>query len=350
MNKNILIEDLEILSSDDQLMNQFNNKTVLVTGATGLIGSLIVKNFIYYNHHYNGNIKIIASIRNEKKIENLYKGFDVSDVIFTIGDITDDFETYIKDKVDIIIHTASITTSKTMIDYPVETIDSVVLGTKQMLELAKNDNAQVVYLSSMEVYGKMNVEGKVKEDEMGYLNPSDIRSNYPLGKRMCENMCVAYHKEFGVDVKIARLAQTFGPGLSETDNRIYVQFARSVIDNENIVLHTNGESEGNYCYSRDALKGIYTILLKGVSPEAYNISNENNHTSIKNMAYMVANDIANNKIKVIFDIPKDNIYGYATPTKMKLDTGKIRKLGWNAEVNLQEQYERLIFSIKNANK
>lgn len=193
----------------------------------------------------------------------------------------------------------------------------------------------------------MDKNGLVSEEEMGYINPADIRSNYPLGKRMCENMCVAYSKEFGVDVKIARLAQTFGPGITVSDNRIYVQFAKSVINNEDIILHTNGESEGNYCYTRDALKAIYTILLKGVSPEAYNVANENNHTTIKDMAYMVADDIAHNSINVVFDIPNNNKYGYASTTKMKLDSSKLRYLGWKPEIDLIEQYERLIESISN---
>lgn len=347
MNKDLLREDLKIICSDKRIMKQFNNKTVLITGATGLIGSLIVKNLILLNEMCSDNVRIIAALRNKNKIKDIYDGYNTKEVIFVEGDITTPYREYINEKVDYIIHTASVTTSKTMIDYPVETIDSLVLGTKQILELAKNNGSKMIYLSSMEVYGTMAKKGLVNEEEMGYINPADVRSDYPLGKRMCENMCVAYHREYGVNVTIARLAQTFGPGVSDSDNRIYVQFAKSVIDNKDIVLHTNGESEGNYCYTRDALKGIYTILLEGTSPEAYNISNEDNHSSIKDMANKVANDIANNSIKVVFDIPNKKEYGYAATTKMKLDSSKLRKLGWKPEVGLIEQYERLIESMNN---
>ena len=183
MNNTLVRKDLINICSDLPLMEQFKNKTVLVTGSTGLIGSLIVKSLIVYNGLHNANTTIVAALRNKNKIEDVYKNFDIDNVSFVEGDISDTYSDYIKNKVDIIIHTAAVTTSKIMVDYPVETIDSLVLGTKQMLEFAKNYNAKMLYVSSMEGYGKMNKQDKVKEGEMGYLNPAEVRSNYPLRLR-----------------------------------------------------------------------------------------------------------------------------------------------------------------------
>ena len=160
-------------------------------------------------------------------------------------------------------------------------------------------------------------------------------------------MCIAYLSEYGVPVKIARMAQTFGAGILPGENRVFAQFARSVIENKDIILHTPGKSEGNYCYTRDAVSALLFILLKGINGEAYNVSNEKTHITIAGMASLVASDIANNSIKVIFDIPEENIYGYAAETKMKLNSDKLKELGWKPEVGLKEAYTRLIESMKN---
>ena len=180
---------------------------------------------------------------------------------------------------------------------------------------------------------------------MGYINPLALRSNYPLGKRMCENMCIAYSEQYRVPVRIARLSQTFGAGILPGENRVFAQFARSVIYNKDIVLHTKGLSEGNYCYTRDTITAILTIMLNGENQNAYNVSNEECHTTIADMAKMVASKLASGQINVIFDIPETNSYGYACDTKMKLNTDKLRKLGWKPSVNLEEAYRRLIKSM-----
>lgn len=266
------------------------------------------------------------------------------------GDILDGI--CITEDVDYIIHCASVTASKMMIEKPVETIATALQGTKNILDFAVQKKCKsFVYVSSMEVYGSFSGENNsVTEEDIGYLNPLKIRSNYPESKRMCENMCIAYMAEYGVSVRIARLAQTFGAGILPGENRVFAQFARSVIRNENIVLHTKGLSEGNYCYTSDTCLALLVLLEKGTNGEAYNISNPDTHTTIANMARMVCDKIAENKIKVIFDIPKSNTYGYAADTKMKLNIDKMRKLGWAPRIGLEEAYKRLIESMVQANE
>lgn len=199
----------------------------------------------------------------------------------------------------------------------------------------------------MEMYGTFNnSDTEITEDKIGYINPLKVRSNYPESKRLCENMCVAYMKEYGVKVKIARLAQTFGAGILPGENRVFAQFAKSVISGRDIVLHTRGLSEGNYCYTRDCVLGLFTILLCGENGEAYNVANPKSHTTIAEMAHMVADKISNGKIKVIYDIPKDNVFGYAEDTKMKLNSDKLQALGWTPEIGLEDAYKRMIEQMK----
>ena len=339
MQFSVLQEDLDYISRYHLPYEQLKGSTVLVTGATGLIGSLLVRSLLAI-----GDIEVLAFVRNEEKARSIFS--DNQNLRLVIGEITSRIE--IEGTVDYIFHCASVTTSKVMIDKPVETLLTSVEGTKNILELAREKNSKsVVYISSMEMYGSFaELDHEVKENDLGYIDPLKVRSNYPECKRLCENMCIAYLSEYDVPVKIARLAQTFGAGILPGENRVFAQFARSAINGENIVLHTKGLSEGNYCYTRDCMTGLLTILLKGNNGDAYNVSNPATHTTIVDMANMVAEKIAGGKIKVIFDIPDNNTFGYAADTKMKLNSDKLQSLGWKPEVGLEESYRRMIEGMR----
>lgn len=330
-----LMEDLEYIAHYDLPFEELKGSTVLVTGATGLIGVSIVRALLAI-----GDIKVLAFVRNEEKARKIF--MENVSLKFVVGDIIMPIQ--IDRNVDYIFHCASVTTSKVMVEKPVETLLTSVEGTRNILDFAKEKQCKsVVYISSMEMYGSFSdLDHDVKESDLGYVDPLKVRSNYPESKRFCENMCVCYMAEYGVPVKIARLAQTFGAGILPEENRVFAQLARSAINGENIVLHTKGLSEGNYCYIRDCMTGLFTILLKGKNGEAYNVSNPATHTTIADMAQMVAERIADGKIKVIFDIPKTNTFGYAPDTKMKLNSEKLQSLGWKPVVGLEEAYVRMI--------
>lgn len=341
MSMNILKDDLEYITNFNLPYQKLKEHTVLVTGATGLIGFQLIKALLAI-----GNIRIIALIRNMDKAKRIYTKEEMQNISFVIGDIVEKIN--IDMDVDYIFHCAAVTTSKMMINNPVETIITSVNGTNNILKLAlEKSSKSVVFISSMEMYGAFNSNvGEITEETIGYIDPLELRSNYPESKRLCENMCIAYLHEYNVPVKIARLAQTFGAGILPWENRVFAQFARSVLNETDIVLHTKGLSEGNYCYTSDCITGLFTILLNGENGEAYNISNPKNHTTIANMANMVAENIANNKIKVIYDIPESNTYGYAAETKMKLNSDKLQKIGWIPHVDLEESYNRMIEQLK----
>lgn len=336
MQRDTLEEDLQYIADYNLPYERLKGKAVLVTGATGLIGTLLVRALLAI-----GDIKVIALVRNSEKAKRIYGDLTGNLLKLHIADIVDEIE--IEDAVDYIFHCASITASKMMIEKPVETLLISVEGTKNILNFAREKKcASVVYVSSMEVYGAFNESKEVREEKLGYIDHLKVRSNYPESKRLCENMCVAYYSEFGVPVKIARLAQTFGAGILSGENRVFAQFARSAMQGKDIVLHTKGQSEGNYCYTRDCITGLFTILLKGANAEAYNVSNPTTHTTIAEMANLVAEKIAGGKIKVVFDIPEDNTFGYAADTKMKLNSDKLQTLGWKPEVGLEEAYRRMM--------
>lgn len=333
--------DINEIISNKELMESFASKRVLVTGATGLIGSMLIKTLDSANKEYGMNVDIVGLARSEERAHKT-----LGDVVDHVSMIyTNDFGMEID--CDFIFHTASPTTSKYFVEHPVETIDTILTGTKDMLELARKNSATLVYLSSMEQYGVPYVPGAIMtEDKVGVIDHLNVRSCYPEGKRMCECMCAAYASEYGVDVKIVRLAQTFGAGIPLTDNRVSMQFARSVVEGNDIVLHTEGKSVSNYCYLSDAISGILTVAAKGEKGEAYNVCNDVETRSIYEIAELVAEEVAGGTIKVVKDIPEGANFGYAPDNTMMLCSEKIRKLGWEPKVRMADGYKRLICYIR----
>ncbi len=314
--------------------------TVLVTGATGLVGSLLVKALLYKN----GGMKVLALIRNREKAKKVFaEEWGNPRLQFLCADITE--EILIDESVDYILHGASVTASKYMVSNPVETLTTAIEGTRNMLELARSKQVKsMVYISSMEAYGITDPEKKkITEKDLGYIDILNPRSSYSEGKRICECLCGAYASQHGVPVKIARLAQTFGAGVSAEDTRVFAQFAKSALSGRDIVLHTQGLSYGNYCYTADVLSGLLCILTKGEDKQAYTVVNEETTMQIKDMAKLVATEIAGGNIQVVIDIPENAAaMGYAPDSTMKLSSEKLRNLGWKPTYDLKSMYERMM--------
>lgn len=324
--RNIIREDIASVAAAEFIpWEKLQGTTILVTGATGLIGTSFIKSLDYINTVKKLNIKVLALVRNEAKaVERLAAIIPHGMIRFITGNVEN--LPAIEDNVDYILHAASQTASKEFVQHAVETMETSVLGTFNLLRLAKEKQCKgFVYLSSMEVYGYPKKGHKVTENEIGSMTPLDLRNSYPISKVMAEAMCCAYAKEYNVPAMICRLTQTFGPGVHYNDNRIFAYFGRCVKEKKNIVLKTKGETERCYLYTTDAVTAILTIMLKGEPGQAYNAADESTYCSIAEMAERVA---ADGGIQVEYDIQPEAANGFPQTLYMNLDTKALRKLGW----------------------
>jgi len=311
----------------------FNNKKFLITGATGLIGSSIIKCLLSIEE----NIKIIGVARNQEKartfpffekIEWVFK--DMNEEIDYVGEI------------DYIIHTASPTDSHFFVTNPVETINSAIISSNMVLKLANKKNAKSVFISSMEVYGVCSEDRFIKEDEFFYLNPNNIRNSYAEGKRLVECLWMSYGAEYNLPINIVRLCQTFGEGVSFNDNRVFAQFGKSVICKKNIVLSTKGDTKRSYCSLTDAVNGILLVLLKGENNNVYNLASDNSYYSIYEMAEKF---IKGSTSRIVINEQVNNFY---LPTiKFGLNTEKIKSLGFESIDSLDSIIDEFLIYYKN---
>lgn len=335
--------DLESIINDTNInWKLFKDKTILITGANGLIGSNLVNALLYANQKFNINCKILALVRSIERANKKFEQQKTDNLVFIEGDIREPI--IYKSNIDYIIHAASQTSSKKFVEDSINTIDVALRGTKNVLELAKEkDISSMVFLSTMEVYGRPQTDEKISETHSTNLDTTEIRNCYPISKRMCENLCICYN----VNAKIARLTQTFGPGVEYNDERVFAEFARCAIENKDIILHTKGKTKRSYLYTADAVRAIFTILLKGESGQAYNVANEDTYCSIYEMAELVANECAKGKIKVVCEV-EENIqkFGYASTLCMNLDTSKLKKLGCMLDGDLKTMFLNMINKIR----
>lgn len=330
----VLEEDINSFSLPDEFVNQLSKSKIAVTGATGLIGSIFVKCLLSLNIE----IEFTLIVRNKGKADSIFGDWNER-INIVETDICDYFN-----KADIcfdyILHCASPTNGKFMSDHPSETFLLAIESTKSILNYAKRMRPKgILYVSSIEYYGENHSDNPIKENMMGFIDHKSTRSSYALGKQGAEFLTFCYSKEFNIHVMTARLTQTFGAGISKEDNRVFSQFGRSIINGENIVLHTPGRSAKTYCYTIDCVRGLVYILLCGQSGEAYNVSNSDTYINVYDLANLYK-DIFNPQLKVIIDESKND--GYAPETQINMNSDKLMSLGWKPQYNLKQMLYKLI--------
>lgn len=346
INNKIYMEDIDINVYSKMIdWKLLINKKIFITGGTGLIGKLLINTILKASKVYNLNCTIIALVRNTDKAKKIFEEQlkEKSNLVFYKGDINDEIK--YDNNVDFVIHAASQTASKSFVEDPIGTTNIILNGTRNTLEFSKKNNVKnYIFLSTMEVYGTPTNDCKIDELKENTLKSYDVRNCYPISKFMAENMCFSYSKQFGFNINILRLTQTFGAGVKYNDERVFAQFARAAVECKDIVLYTEGKTKRSYLYTSDAVSAILKIMLESEKSSIYNVANEETYCSIFEMAKLIAEK---NNVKVVFNI-KDSVsnLGFAPTLCMNLDCSKLKRIGWEPKINLEEMYNRLITFMK----
>lgn len=325
---------------DETVYEPFRDKTIVVTGATGLIGSLVCKALLLADKRLGLGCRLVAVARDERKLATVLDGYST---LGSLSFIKCDFLADMPDVVsaDFILHAAAITKSKIMVDRPVDVALMSLRSAESMLDVARRTGARMVYVSSMEVYGTLP-EGKVADESaLGWIDLMAPRSCYPESKRMCECLCSAYTAQYEAKVCSARLAQTFGAGVLPGENRAFAQFACSAMRGDNIVLRTQGLSEGNYVSTVDCVAGLLTLLARGEAGRSYNVANEESHGTIYEIAELAGKILGDGRSRVIVDFDESNSSGYAPDVHLQLSSSRLRNLGWEPKTDLAGSFAEL---------
>jgi nucleoside-diphosphate-sugar epimerase len=332
--------DLAAITSQDASWERLAGKTVVVTGANGMMGSYAAFIPLYLNDTRNIGARVVAMVRNRAKAESVFA--DVLD--------RDDFDLVEQDAgepiaydgpADFIIHAASQARPDLFTSDPVGTIKANTIGAFHTLDLAVAAKAEgYLFISSREIYGQPDPgQAWFTESDVGRVDPLDVRSCYSEGKRAAETVCVSYRHQYGVDAKVARLSHTYGPGMLTSDTRVQAAFLNNLLEGRDIVLKSTGALVRTYTYVADAASALYWILLDG-KEVAYNIADLESLVSIRELAETFA-AAATPKLEVVFDIPEAQIAaGWSPVTGGNLDAARLRALGWTARVQLAEGVRR----------
>lgn len=304
--------------------------SVLVTGASGLIGSCIVDLLMLANKA-GRKFNVYVTGRNSMKLKDRFNSFSESSNLHIIEqDIRKPLDK--RHSYDYIIHGASIADPRNYALYPVETILTNLEGARNVLNYClKHRNTKVLMMSTFEVYGDAGKD-IYQETDSGIVYLNMIRSGYPESKRCMELLTRSYVEEYGVNAVIGRLCSIYGPTMDKTDSKAHAQFIRNALNCEDIVLKSKGEQRRSYCYVIDAVSGLLCMLAKGVNGEVYNISNESSVASIADVAHLIAQLSGT---KVVFNLPDDlETKGYSIPRNSILDNTKLKSLGWEGHYDL----------------
>lgn len=339
-------EDLKYIGELNLPWEKLQNKSMLISGATGMIGSLLI-DAIQCKNRTGLNCTIYALGRNSVKAKERFPYcWYEPNFKFIEHDINLSFEKSGLNKVDFVLHMASNTHPVAYAMDPIGTIQTNVIGTFHMLEFAAVHNAtRVAFISSNEIYGENRGDTeKFSEEYCGYIDCNTMRAGYPESKRCGEALCQAYISQKNLNVVIPRLTRSYGPTLLMSDTKALSQFIKKGIANEDIVLKSTGTQYYSYTYAADAVAGLLTVLLCGEKGEAYNISDESSDIMLKDLAAIVA-DVCGTK--VVFEIPDDiEAAGYSKATKARLENKKLKKLGYHAQYDIHKGIERTIAVLR----
>lgn len=342
------LKDINIIEENTVGLKKLENKTILVTGATGQIGSFIVQALSTIDSIKSLGLAIIAVGRDEAKFRNKFSDFFSNN---NIKFVQQDFKYGLNWNfhTDYIIHAASNADPKAYATDPVGTMNGNYIATLNILKYAKEKNIEkLVYISTGEIYGEINDIEPLVETFSGYINPLKVRSCYPISKRATETLCISFMSQFGVNVNIARLAHIFGPNFSNKDSRIASQFLKSAFEGNDLIMYSEGKQVRSYTYISDCVSGILTVLLSGENGEAYNVSNMKNAISLHDFCHHIA-EVMGVHLKTVVANEEEEIL--KTPINHAvLSDHKLKKLGWRPVINVKNGVESTMKILEGSNK
>ena len=337
----LYLADIRAVAKTDLPWNRLKNKSILLSGATGLIGSFLVDVLLEKNRTEGLNCKIYALGRNEQKARDRFPNLENNALLeFVSHDINLPLTSVEAEKVDFVLHLASNTHPVQYATDPIGTITTNIIGLQNMLEFAASHHAErFAFASSNEIYGENRGDVELfDEDYCGYIDSNTLRAGYPESKRCGEALCQAYISQKGLDVVIPRLTRSYGPTMLQSDTKAISQFIKKGIAGENIVLKSEGTQFYSYTYVADAVSGLLTVLLKGEKGAAYNIADEQSDIMLKDLAALIAG--FSNK-EVVFELPdQTEAAGFSKATKARLNGDKLKQLGWQPRYTIENGIER----------
>lgn len=341
----VVQEDMRRMAEEHLDWHQFNGKTILVTGATGMLATYISYFLLYLKEEKGINLNLIALCRSRSKAENAFIVF-LKKPYFTLllQDVCEPIQ--YEGSIDYIFHLAGNASPHFINTDPVGIVKSNLIGTFNVLELAKEKHSsKVIFASTREVYGKNEEEDSLTETSFGTIDPMENRSCYPESKRAAETIFRSYFLQYGVNFNALRIAHSYGPGMNlHSDGRVMADLMGNVVDGKDIELKSTGEALRAFCYITDTVTGLFYAALKGKPGEAYNLANETEEISIRDLAQMLVSLRRDKELKVVFNIPETNT-GYCNYKRVGLNTQKIETLGWQPKVSLKKGCLRTINSF-----
>ena len=340
----VIEEDVNEILNDDLPWERLSGKTVVITGANGMLAAYIVETLLTLNDRIDKPIRVVALVRNVDKAMKRFSRWTGCLNLIVKQWRSDDSDIGIEE-CNILIHAASIPRPDSKI--PVDVIAPNVIGSWNLLNYCRTHCRkleQFIFFSSGAVYGdNFTDDRRVSESQFFPINQMDPVSCYAESKRMGENLCVSFMRQYGIPVKILRYAHTYGPGMDlAKDPRSFIYFVNCVLNGKDIELRTSGEMVRYFCYITDATRALFYILFRGSNGEAFNVANDNGKTSICELAKMIAG-LSSSKSKVLLNVANTKVPGYS-PQQYAFhpDTQKLQMLGFEPRVSVPDGFSRVL--------